>query len=44
SNGNDMGCGVLVIDELHYGNEQFRGNGASRPEKISFQNANYLSR
>ncbi|CAG8746441.1 7797_t:CDS:2, partial [Funneliformis caledonium] len=44
SNNNHMGHGSPSLDNLHYENEGFRGNGASRPEEISFQNANCLCR
>ncbi|CAJ0749652.1 332_t:CDS:2 [Entrophospora sp. SA101] len=44
SNNNHMGRGSPSLDNLHHENEGFRGNGTSKPEKISFQNANYLGR
>jgi len=39
-----MGRGSPSLDNLHHENEGFRGNGTSKSEKISFQNANCFGR
>ncbi|RIA85009.1 hypothetical protein C1645_741878 [Glomus cerebriforme] len=44
SNNNHMGRSSPPLDDSRNENGVFRGNGASRPEKISYQNANYLGR
>ncbi|CAG8617166.1 3831_t:CDS:2 [Acaulospora colombiana] len=44
SNNNNMGRNSPPLDNLHNENGVLQGNGASRPEKISFQNANCLGR
>ena len=39
-----MGRNSPPLDNLHNENGVLQGNGASRPEEISFQNANYFGR
>ncbi|GBC07465.1 hypothetical protein RclHR1_07490010 [Rhizophagus clarus] len=44
SNSNCLGCSSPTLDDLHNEYGVYQENGASRPERISFRNANYLER
>ncbi|CAG8438565.1 3167_t:CDS:2 [Funneliformis mosseae] len=44
SNNNHMGRSNSTLDGLHNANGFYQGNGASRSETMSFQNANYFGK